>query len=93
MDEKTFINGLFIRQKDFDNGGSIIKMDVDVNKLTEQLKTLVNEKGFVSIDIKQRMTKSDNGLTHYAEQNKFIPKVQTQQNQQGDKVTNDDTPF
>jgi seryl-tRNA synthetase len=93
MDEKTFINGLFIREKEFDNGGSIIKIDVEVNSLTNQLNELKNEKGFVSIDIKKRMNKSDNGLTHYAELNTFIPKTQTQKNQQGQQIKSDDIPF
>jgi len=95
MDEKTFINGLFIRQKQFDNGGSIIKIDIDVNALTKQLEQLRNAKGFVSIDLKERRQKADNGLTHYAELNTFIPKTQTQQNQQGDRFTtgDDDVPF
>ena len=92
-EEKTFMDGLFIREKEFDNGGSIIKVDIDVNRFTKQIEELKNEKGFVSVDIKRRLNKSENGLTHYAEQNKFIPKTQTQQNQQGDKVTNDDVPF
>ena len=92
MEEKTFINGLFIREKQFDNGGSIIKLDVNVESLTKQLNELKNEKGFVSIDIKQRQTKSENGLTHYAEQNKFISKTQTQKIQQG-APSHDDVPF
>jgi hypothetical protein len=96
MDEKTFMDGLFIREKQFDNGGSIIKIDIDVSRFSKQIEELKNEKGFVSIDIKKRMNKSDNGLTHYAEQNKFIPKLQTQQNQQGEKMSStqtDDLPF
>tara|TARA_B100000519_G_C13996723_1_gene321929 strand:- start:137 stop:430 length:294 start_codon:yes stop_codon:yes gene_type:complete len=95
-ENKTFINGLFIREKTFDNGGSIIKIDVDVYKLTQQLEQLKNEKGYVSIDLKKRQQKSDNGLTHYAEQNTFIPKKQTQQNQQGNSWTtgdDNDIPF
>jgi len=95
MDEKTFINGLFIREREFNNGGSIIKIDIDVNALTTQLEQLRNAKGFVSIDLKKRREKSENGLSHYAELNTFIPKTQTQQNQQGQKFTtgDDDVPF
>lgn len=93
MDDKTFMDGLFIREKEFDNGGSIIKIDIDVSRFTKQLQELKNEKGFVSVDVKKRKTKAENGLTHYAEQNKFIPKTQTQQNQQGEKVSSDDLPF
>ena len=87
------MDGLFIREKEFDNGGSIIKIDIDVNRFTKQIEELKNEKGFVSVDIKRRLNKSENGLTHYAEQNKYIPKVQTQQNQQGGNVGSGDVPF
>tara|TARA_R100000734_G_scaffold19138_1_gene18430 strand:+ start:1054 stop:1350 length:297 start_codon:yes stop_codon:yes gene_type:complete len=76
MEDKTFINGLFIREKEFDNGGSIIKVDINVNTLFEQLQALKNDKGFVSIELKKRREKSENGLSHYAELNTFVPKEQ-----------------
>ena len=74
MEDKTFINGLFIREKEFDNGGSIIKVDINVNALCDQLQTLKNEKGFVSIELKKRREKAENGISHYAELNTFVPK-------------------
>ena len=49
MEDKTFINGLFIREKQFDNGGTIIKIDINVDALHDQLKTLKNDRGYVSI--------------------------------------------
>ena len=64
MEDKTFINGLFIREKQFDNGGSVIKIDINVDALHDQLKTLKNEKGYVSIELKKRR----------AELNTFVPK-------------------
>jgi len=74
MDDKTFINGLFIREKEFDNGGSILKVDINVDTLFDQLQSLKNEKGFVSIDVKKRREKGSNGLSHFAELNTFVPK-------------------
>lgn len=102
MEEKTFINGLFIREKQFDNGGSIIKIDVSVDSLTKQLNELKNEKGFVSIDIKKRQNSSENGLTHYAELNTFVKanfiNKSTNNNQQSQPIqqrptSNNDVPF
>lgn len=74
MEDKTFINGLFIREKQFDNGGTIIKIDINVDALHDQLKTLKNEKGYVSIELKKRREKAENGISHYAELNTFVPK-------------------
>ena len=88
--DKTFIDGLFIRQKEFD-WGNILSIDIDVDKLTKQLQELKNEKGFVKVDIKERQQKSEQGVTHYAEQNKFIPKSNIQSNQQASDK--DDLPF
>jgi hypothetical protein len=52
---------------------------------------LKNEKGFVKLDLKKRQNKSEQGLTHYAELNTFIPKSNIQSNQQASN--NDDLPF
>ena len=47
-EEKIFINGVFIREKEFDNGGSIIKVEIpNVSEFAEQLKSLANENGKV----------------------------------------------
>ena len=88
--DKVFINGLFFREKSFD-WGTILKCDIDVNKLIAQLQELKNDKGYVSIDIKSRKNVEENGLSHYAEQNTFIPKEATQKIQQGNN--SDDLPF
>ena len=91
-EEKIFINGVFIREQEFDNGGSIIKVEIpNVSEFAEQLKSLANENGKVSVDIKTRMNKSDNGLTHYMQLNTFIPKQQD--NVDNERSNHDDVPF
>jgi len=92
MEEKTFINGLFIREKEFDNGGSIIKIDINVDTLHDQLAALKNDKGFVSIELKKRREKAENGISHYAELNTFVPKSKEQSSGSGFQ-TGDDEPF
>lgn len=75
--EKTFINGIFIREKEFENGGSIMKVEIpNVNDFAQQLKDLANDNGKISLDIKTRFNKSENGLTHYVELNTFVPQPQ-----------------
>jgi hypothetical protein len=89
-DKKTFINGLFIREKTFE-WGNILTLDINVASITEQLNKLKNDKGFVKIDLKRRQEKSEQGITHYAELNTFIPKGDIQSNQQASDK--DDLPF
>jgi hypothetical protein len=95
MEDKTFINGLFIREKEFDNGGSIIKIDINVNALHDQLAALKNDKGFVSIELKKRREKAENGISHYAELNTFVPKQKDQNSSESSEKfhTSDDVPF
>ena len=48
--EKIYINGAFLRQVEFDNGGSIIKCDIlNVSEFADQLINNANEKGKITI--------------------------------------------
>ena len=92
MEDKIFINGVFLREKEFDNGGSIIKVEIpNVLQFAEQLKSLANEQGKIRLDIKKRMNKGDNGLSHYMQLNTFVPK--SQDNVNNPQIDNDDLPF
>ena len=92
MEDKIFINGVFLREKEFDNGGSIIKVEIpNVLQFAEQLKSLANEQGKIRLDIKKRMNKGDNGLSHYMQLNTFVPKSQDNVNNQ--QIDNDYLPF
>lgn len=92
MEEKVFINGVFLREKEFDNGGSIIKVEIpNVSEFIQQLKNLANEQGKIRLDIKKRMNKGDNGLSHYMQLNTFIPK--SQDNVNNPSINDDDVPF
>tara|TARA_R100001443_G_scaffold115293_2_gene132730 strand:- start:1365 stop:1655 length:291 start_codon:yes stop_codon:yes gene_type:complete len=96
MSEKIYINGIFIREKEFENGGSIMKVDIpNVSEFCDQLIQLANSEGKISLDIKTRMNKSENGLTHYCQLNTFVPKEQSHGNQNVNKgfQTGDDVPF
>tara|TARA_R100000655_G_scaffold36882_3_gene71394 strand:- start:337 stop:615 length:279 start_codon:yes stop_codon:yes gene_type:complete len=92
MEDKIFINGVFLREKEFDNGGSIIKIEIpNVSQFAEQLKSLANEQGKIRLDIKKRMNKGDNGLSHYMQLNTFVPK--SQDNVNNPQIDDDDVPF
>lgn len=82
-ENKIYINGAFLRQVDFDNGGSIIKCDIlNVSEFADQLISNANENGKITIDIKTRQEKSDTGITHYFQVSKFAPKEQPKDAQQ-----------
>ena len=92
MSEKIFINGVFLREKQFENGGSIIKIEIpNVSEFSEQLINNSNSNGKITLDIKERMNKSDNGLTHYMQLNTFVPKPQDNVDNQTNG--NDEMPF
>ena len=63
-----------------------------MDTLHDQLAGLKNDKGFVSIELKKRREKAENGISHYAELNTFVPK-QKDQNSGSSFQTSDDDPF
>ena len=69
--DKTFINGIFIKEQKFSNGGSILKMSVIADKLIEELSKYKNASGYVNIDICQKREPDQKGNTHYAVLNEW----------------------
>jgi len=78
-EEKNYINGMIIKEKTFDNGGSQLKVSVKVDEFIEQLKT-INEKGWVNLIISRRKEPSDKGVTHYAYEDPWKPNADYQSN-------------
>ncbi len=90
--EKIFMNGIFIREKQFDNGGSLLNIDiVNVYDFAEQLKKHAKSDGKIRLEFKQRMNKGENGLTHYCEVSQFVP--QQQSNNQSQNVSTNQNKF
>ena len=100
-EDKIFMNGIFIREKQFENGGSIIKCEiVNVFDFADQLKKHAKSDGKITLEIKSRREKAENGLTHYCEVSKFVPQQQTNKqsqnvstNQNKFHTSDDDMPF
>ena len=65
MTEKQYVNGMIIKQKTFDNGGTQLKVSVKVEELIKQLKEL-DDDGWVNLIITKRKQPSDAGVTHYS---------------------------
>jgi len=63
MADKTYINGLFIKEKQFPNGGFILKASIkaeNVDSLCAQLKAAAKPDGWINLDLSKNMkTKQD----------------------------------
>ena len=61
---KVYINGVSAKQVTFESGKSILKLNIHVGKLIEQLQQHVNEKGYVNLGVSERKEKGRFGETH-----------------------------
>lgn len=73
MSEKTYVNGIFLKEKTFNNGGSILNASINYVKFMEELQKHVNDKGYVNIQFCKRKSTDDKGNTHYAVLNTYTP--------------------
>ena len=88
MEDKVYINGIFIKEHVFDDGNKILKLSVNKDGI-EQLQSLLNGDGWLNVDIKERREVSDKGLTHYMQLNTFKPK-DASPHDPGDENDNED---
>lgn len=94
--EKKYINGVFIREKVFDNGGEILKLSVLGDQFMRQLKEIMEEKGNVNINlvISRRKEVTDTGISHSMYVDTYEPKDYNDTNDpQQDKKDTEDLPF
>ncbi len=80
--EKVFINGIFIREYKFENGGSVLNVSCRVQDVIEELKKYEKPSGYVNLKIQEKRNPEEGGTTHYVELDTFEPKP----------VTNDSPP-
>ena len=92
--EKNYINGFFIKEKSFDNGGKILKVSVKVDDFVEQLRE-IESKGWANLNIAKRKEPSDKGVTHYVYEDQWKPEKDYNETNdpQWDNKKNDDMPF
>ena len=88
--DRVYINQCSLREKVFDNGGSLINAAFKVSELQEH----VDENGWVNLVIAKRREVSEKGATHYAYVNDYEPPKdsQTAPKKTAAKVE-DDLPF
>jgi hypothetical protein len=74
MSENQFINTIFIKEKNFDDGDSIIYVPFKVSDFINDLKMIETEEGFANVVLKRRRQPTATGLTHNCIVSKHIPK-------------------
>ena len=77
--DRVYINQCSLKEKVFDNGGSLINAAFNVSELEEH----ADENGWVNIVIAKRREVSEKGATHYAYKSEY----QRQDNQQTSQDT------
>jgi hypothetical protein len=73
---KNYINGIVIKEKSFDNGGTQLKVSIKLDEFIEQLKECDQDesyKGWVNCIISRRLEPSDKGVTHYMHEDTWKP--------------------
>ena len=63
--QKQYVNGMIIKEKTFDNGGTQLRISIKVEDLTQQLKE-ISENGWCNLIVTRRKEPSDAGVTHYS---------------------------
>ena len=97
--DRVYINQCSLREKVFDNGGSLINAAFKVSELQEH----ADENGWVNLVIAKRREVSEKGATHYAykseyqrqnsqPQQEMVP-TSSQQQPTPNPIEDDDLPF
>ena len=98
MEEKKYVNGMIIKEKVFDNGGTQLKLSIKTDDFTNQLKEM-SENGWVNLIVSRRKEPSDTGITHYAYLDTWKPTIKSTGDTRNKKVvevgseSEDDLPF
>ena len=81
--DRVYINQCSLREKTFDNGGSLINAAFKVSELQEH----VDENGWVNIVIAKRREISEKGATHYAYKSEYQRQNSPQPSQQAQQMS------
>jgi len=70
MKDKEFLNKISIKAKTFDDGNELLNVAVHQDEITG----IANADGWSKFVIARRRSPSENGKTHYAYRDDFVPK-------------------
>ena len=92
MEEKKYVNGIVIKEKTFENGGTQLKMSVKVSDFINELKAVENN-GWANLIINRRKEMSDKGITHYVYVDTWKPDPKKTSGKMVEVAADDDLPF
>ena len=87
--EKKYVNGIVIKEKTFDNGGTQMKVSVKVEDFIAELKAVENN-GWANLIINRRKEMSDKGITHYVQVDTWKPDPKKSSSKMVEVAGNDD---
>tara|TARA_R110000787_G_scaffold28910_3_gene78655 strand:+ start:292 stop:573 length:282 start_codon:yes stop_codon:yes gene_type:complete len=93
MSEKKYVNGLLIKEKEFDNGGKQMKVSVKVSDFIANLKEVAGNDEWVNLIINRRKEPSDTGITHYTYVDTWKPEAGKKQSTATKPLAGSDLPF
>jgi hypothetical protein len=93
-DEKVFINGIFVREFKFENGGSVLNLSLRVADVIEELQKHEKSNGFAQFKIhsKREENVKQGGTTHYVALDPYEPKVESRVEKKAQQQ-DEDLPF
>ena len=92
MEETKYINGILIKERTFDNGGSQMKISIKTEDFINELKE-VDENGWCNLIMNRRKEPSDKGVTHYLKVDTWKPDPNKSSMNNTNDNTKDDLPF
>lgn len=91
--ETTFINGIYIKEFVFSDGGSVLNVDISVDRFIEEIQKHKGESGYVKLRIGKNKKPTDKGNTHSVSLNTFTAKPMEETKQESEQEPTDDLPF
>ena len=91
MEETKYINGILIKERTFDNGGSQMKISIKTEDFINELKE-VDENGWCNLIMNRRKEPSGKGVTHYLKVDTWKPDA-SKASATVSSNNNDDLPF
>ena len=70
--QKTFANGVFIREVTFKDGNSLLNVAVQAKAFCDFMKEHVNEKGYINLEVR-RNTNPESKFSHSMLLNEYNP--------------------
>jgi len=74
-EEKKYVNGIIIKEKTFDNGGTQLKISIKNDEFISELNAL-EDRGWSNLIVSRRKEPSETGITHYAKVDPWKPTKQ-----------------